>query len=70
MYKHQFRVKISTRHIKGMDRSADLLSRGEIPTWLKIYGSKCEVDLDKVVNLVANPLSAWKNVLLSEGTTS
>ena len=70
LYKHQFRVKISTRHIKGVaNRSADFLSRGKIPAWLKIYGSKCEVDLDKVINLVANPLSAWKNVLLSERTT-
>ena len=39
LYKHRHCVKISTRHIKGVaNTSADSLSRGKIPVWLKRFG--------------------------------
>ena len=66
LYKHRYRLKVSTHYIKGVgNTSADLLSRGKTPRWLKIYGSKCTLDLHDVADLLVNPIDAWQDVLLS-----
>ena len=56
LYKHRHCVKISTRHIRGVANvSADSLSRGKIPGWLKRFGKKCKVDLKNVADMLRNP---------------
>ena len=63
LYKHMHGVKITTHHIKGVaNGSADLLSRGEVPRWLREFGKKIEVDLTHIVDLLTNPLNAWKTI--------
>ena len=57
LYKHRHRVKISTLHIKGVANiSADSLSRGKIPVWLKSFGKKCRLNLNNVADILRNPL--------------
>ena len=69
LYKHRHRVKISTRHIKGVaNSSADSLSRGKIPFWLKSFGKKCELNLNNVANILENPLPEWIKVLSTQST--
>ena len=64
LYKHRHCVKISTRHIKGVpNTSADSLSRGKIPVWLKRFGKKCNLNLIKVADILRNPLPEWVKVL-------
>ena len=69
LYKHRHRVKISTRHIKGVANiSADSLSRGKIPVWLKSFGKKCELNLNNVANILRDPLPEWIKVLSAQST--
>ena len=64
LYKHKFQIKVSTHYIPGeANISADSLSRGVTPSWLKRFGKKCRVNLDKVADLMMNPLPQWKEVL-------
>ena len=64
LYKHKFETKIQPRYISGVaNTSADSLSRGRIPRWLDRFGEKCSIDLDKVANLLVNPLPAWRKLL-------
>ena len=64
LYKHKFGTKIQPRYIFGVgNTSADSLSRGRIPRWLDRFGEKCSIDLDKVANLLVNPLPAWRKLL-------
>ena len=71
LYKHKYRFKISTCHISGVgNTSADQLSRGAIPKWLKMYGSRFDVNVHLLVDLLSTPLKAWKRVLLMEPTSN
>ena len=64
LYKQKFCLKVSTRHIPGIaNSSADSLSRGVIPNWLKRWGKKCDVNLNRVADLLVNPLPAWDEML-------
>ena len=66
LYKRMFHVKISAHHIKGVaNKSADFLSRGEVPLWLRKHGIKINVNLAKVADLLVDPLSAWTKFDLS-----
>ena len=58
-YKHKCETKIQPRSISGVaNTSADSLSWGRIPKWLDRFGEKCSKGLDKVANLLVNPLPA------------
>ena len=64
LYKHKFCVKISTHHIPGEgNTSADMLSRGVIPSWLKKFGKQSHVHLNNMADLLVNPLPMWEEVL-------
>ena len=59
-FKRSYRLKICTRHIPGKhNNTADLLSRGKIPSWLQRYGIKREVNLKHLFRLIRNPLRFW-----------
>ena len=61
LYKHKFCLKVLPRHIQGIaNTSADSLSRGVVPNWLRRGGKKCYVDLNNLADLLVNPLPAWK----------
>ena len=65
LYKRKYGVKILTRFIEGVaNTSADCLSRGKIPHWLKRFGVKAECNLEEVAGILNNPLTAWRNILL------
>ena len=60
LYKRKYGVKISARYIRGVgNKSADFLSRGKIPRWLKNSGCKCDIDLNTMADLLDNPPPAW-----------
>ena len=64
LYKHKYCLKVSTTHIMGVgNSSADSLSRGIIPKWLQEFGHRREVNLTNLVNLMYNPLNAWKEIM-------
>ena len=66
LYKYRYRVKISTRHIAGSSNYiADALSRGNIPHRLRQSGIECHPDIHFLLDLMHNPLAAWKHVLLT-----
>ena len=59
-FKRSYRLKICTRHIPGKhNNTADLLSRGVIPSWLRRYGIRREVNLKDLFRLIKNPLRFW-----------
>ena len=60
-FKRKHRLKISVNHIPGYkNNSADKLSRGSIPTWLKLRGKRLKVDLHSLTCLIRNPLRFWE----------
>ena len=59
-FKRSHRLKICTRHIPGKhNNTADQLSRGKIPEWLRRYGIRREVNLNDLFRLIKNPLRFW-----------
>ena len=69
LYKHRHCVKISTRHIKGIANiSADSLSRGNIPVWLKSFGKRCRLNLNNIADILRNPLPEWTKVISPQDT--
>ena len=66
LYKHRHCLKVCAHHILGKaNTSADFLSRGMIPPWLKKHGVKCTLNLSDVAVLLVDPLSAWRDILSS-----
>ena len=59
-YKRKHNLKISVRHIPGIqNKSADKLSRGSVPTWLKLRGKRLDVTIDRLASLIKKPLQFW-----------
>ena len=62
--KHKIQLKVSTHHIPGVAKiSADSLSRGDTPAWIRKFGKKCHINLDNVADLMVNPLPLFRKVL-------
>ena len=60
-FKRKHGIKISVHHIPGShNNSADTLSRGSIPTWLKLRGQRLKVDLHTLTSLIEHPLRFWE----------
>ena len=60
-FKRKHALKISVKHIPGsQNNSADELSRGSVPTWLKLRGKRLGVDIHTLTRLVKNPLCLWE----------
>ena len=61
-FKRKHALKLSVKHIPGFqNNNADELSRGSIPTWLKLGGKRLKIDIHSLTNLVKNPLSFWEH---------
>ena len=59
-FKLKYNLKISVRHIPGIqNNSADSLSRGSVPTWLKLKGKRPDVDINCLTTLIKKPLQFW-----------
>ena len=59
-FKRKHNLKISVRHIPGIqNKSADKLSRGSVPTWLKLRGKRLVVTIDRLASLIKKPLQFW-----------
>ena len=66
LYKYRFRIKVSARHIPGAaNKVADALSRGAVPLRFRQNGIECHPDIPFLIDLMNNPLFAWKDVLLN-----
>ena len=60
-FKQKHALKISVKHIPGsQNNSADLLSRGRVPTWLKLRGTRLKLDVHSLTTLIKNPLAFWE----------
>ena len=59
-FKRKHNLKISVRHIPGIqNNSADSLSRGRVPAWLKLKGKRLDVDINRLATLIKQPLQFW-----------
>ena len=59
---------VSVSYIKSeANTSADLLSRGTTPKWLKLRGTKVKVSIDIIDKMLLNPIAYWKNALSLQG---
>ena len=56
-----YKMKLCVDHIPGIqNNSADELSRGSVPTWLKLRGKRLDVDLHRLTNIIKKPLHFWQ----------
>ena len=64
LMKLKYSLKISVFYIKSSaNTSADKLSRGVIPEWLRNRGVKLAVSIDVIEKILFNPIAYWKNAL-------
>ena len=57
-------IKLSPKYIKGKcNTTADCLSRGEIPKWLKERGRKLNPDMPRIFEMITRPINAWREML-------
>ena len=62
LFKREHKLKLSVKHIPGIqNNSADELSRGSVPTWLKLKGRRLDVDIKRLSKLIRNPLPFWES---------
>ena len=60
-YKYVGGLRVTAFYIKSShNTSADLLSRGQTPRWLKQRGIKMNVNISAILKLVTNPVLHWK----------
>ena len=68
LMKQKYNLKVSVFYIKSeANTSADLLSRGTTPKWLKLRGTKVKVSIDIIDKMLLNPIAYWKNALSLQG---
>ena len=72
LVKLRYNLKTSTFFIKSSSNtSADALSRGLIPRWLKKQGKRLFfIDVGKIDRILSNPISSWKKALFVQGRLS
>ena len=52
-FKRKYALKIPVKHIPGIqNNSADVLSRGSVPSWLELRGKRLRVDIPTLTSLV------------------
>ena len=64
--KYAFLLKLSVRYIpSGKNRTADSLSRGRVPTWLKHRGTRIFPILSSLLDLIdpRNLVTSWASSL-------
>ena len=71
LVKLKFNLKTSTVYIKSSsNNSADSLSRGQIPRWLKNRGRRVHINMKKIDRILLDPISSWKKALFVQGRLS
>ena len=64
LMKLKYNLKVSVAYIRSSaNTSADLLSRGKTPRWLKKRGIRHKISLEKIDEILLNPIIFWKNAL-------
>ena len=64
LIKLKYNLKVSVFYIKSSGNvTADSLSRGVIPRWLKQRGIEQIVDMKKFDNILSYPIKFWKKAL-------
>ena len=64
LVKLKYNLKVSVSYIKSSSNtSADMLSRGRTPRWLKTRGTKFKVSLYNIEKLLLDPIKYWKKAL-------
>ena len=64
LLKLKYNLKVSVRYIKSSaNTSADMLSRGKTPRWLKKRGVKYKTVMGRVERILKNPIIFWKKAL-------
>ena len=64
LMKLKYNLKVSVAYIRSSaNTSADLLSRGKTPQWLKKWGIRHKVIVEKIDEILMNPIIFWKNAL-------
>ena len=64
LIKLRYNLKISVFYIKSSaNTSADMLSRGKTPKWLKNRGIKYDVSINYIDKILLKPIKFWKNAL-------
>ena len=61
-FKYKFHLRVKAFYIKSRHNvSADMLSRGGTPRWLRSRGVEVKNNVRKIIRLLDNPLPFWKN---------
>ena len=64
LIKLRYNLKVSVFYIKSSaNTSADMLSRGTTPRWLKNHGIKYDVTINYIDKILLNPIRFWKNAI-------
>ena len=64
LMKLKYNLKVSVSFIKSnANTTADMLSRGVTPEWLKIRGVRHTVKIKNIEKILSNPISFWKKAL-------
>lgn len=64
LVKLKYSLKVKVFFIKSSSNtSADSLSRGVIPQWLKSRDSRYILNMEKIDKILSNPISFWKKAL-------
>ena len=64
LIKMKYNLKVSVFYIKSSANvTADALSRGEMPEWLRMRGEVYNVDIKKIDKILLDPIKFWRNSL-------
>ena len=64
LMKLKYKVKVSISYIDTCSNvTADSLSRGKIPSWLKYRGVRYTVKIADIDRILSNPITFWKTAL-------
>ena len=64
LMKLKYNLKVSVMYIKSSaNTSADMLSRGKTPRWLRNRGVRYTVDISKIEKILSDPITFWRKAL-------
>ena len=62
--KYKYKLKVSAYFIESAkNTSADILSRGKTPRWLRKRGVRHFVSVKDIDIILSNPIMYWKKIL-------
>ena len=63
-FKAKYGLKVKAVYLPSVkNTSADALSRGKTPVWLKRRGVRKEIEFKKLFALLNNPMAFWKKLV-------